>query len=64
MIVCSGRLPPAMQLGDPAGCGAAGVILQQHAGLVRHDCRAERMCDRIDEGADVAMLVDHGDVSA
>ena len=40
----------------------AGAILQENASLVRHDRRAEGMCDRVDEGTDVAVLVHHGDV--
>ena len=41
---------------------AAGAVLQQDACLVGDDRRTEGMRDRVDEGADVAVLVDHGDV--
>ena len=41
---------------------AAGAVLQQDASLVGNDRRAERMRDRVDERADVAVLVDHSDI--
>ena len=63
MMVCSGRLPGAMQLGWPGWmrkpparfCSRMPVLLETIA-------EPKRMRDRIDEGADVAILVDHGDV--
>ena len=63
MMVCSGRLPRRDAVGM-AGLNAetAAAILQQDAGLVGDDRRAEGMRDRIDEGADVAVLVHDGDV--
>ena len=63
MMVCSGRLPGAMQLGWPGWTRKPpAAVLQQDAGLVGDDRRAEGMRDRIDERADVAILVDHGDI--
>ena len=62
MIVCIGRLRGAMQLDAPLNPEAETAVVQHHAGLLRQDAAAERLEQRVDEAACVAVLVDDAQI--